>query len=134
MDSVRWQRIQEVFHQATELPEAEREAFLTTATIGDDDLANRVRRLLEADAETQSIIDEPLADVAGRVITAVAPPGVSFGPYRIERLLGEGGMGVVYLAERTDLHSRAAVKVLRDAWVSPARRERFAAEQRMLAQ
>jgi len=43
-------------------------------------------------------------------------------------------MGVVYLAERGDLHSRAAVKVLRDAWLSPERRERFAAEQRMLAQ
>jgi serine/threonine-protein kinase len=43
-------------------------------------------------------------------------------------------MGVVYLAERADLGSLAAIKVLRDAWISPARRERFAAEQRTLAQ
>src|SRR5688500_18568620 len=43
-------------------------------------------------------------------------------------------MGVVYLAERADLGSVAAIKVLRDAWLSPARRERFAAEQRTLAQ
>ena len=41
-------------------------------------------------------------------------------------MLGEGGMGVVYLAERDDLGSLAAIKILRDAWLSPARRERFA--------
>jgi eukaryotic-like serine/threonine-protein kinase len=57
-----------------------------------------------------------------------------FGPYHIARTLGEGGMGVVYLAERQDLGSVAAIKVLRDAWVSPERRSRFAAEQRTLAQ
>ncbi|HEX4595814.1 MAG TPA: protein kinase, partial [Bryobacteraceae bacterium] len=46
----------------------------------------------------------------------------------------EGGMGVVYLAERADLHSQIAIKVLRDAWLSPARRERFTTEQQTLAQ
>src|SRR5688572_3584109 len=49
-------------------------------------------------------------------------------------MLGEGGMGVVYLAERGDLGSKAAIKIRRDAWLSPARRERFAVEQRTLAQ
>ena len=58
----------------------------------------------------------------------------SFGPYRIVELLGEGGMGVVYLAQRPDLGTYAAIKILRDAWLSPSRRERFASEQRTLAQ
>src|SRR5207245_10925663 len=42
--------------------------------------------------------------------------------------------GVVYLAEREDLGSLVAIKILRDAWLSPARRQRFASEQRTLAQ
>jgi len=42
-------------------------------------------------------------------------------------------MGIVYMAERSDIGGRAAVKILRDAWLSPARRMRFAAEQRTLA-
>ena len=52
---------------------------------------------------------------------------------RVERLLGEGGMGSVFLGRRDDLGSVAAIKVLRDAWISPARRARFYAEQRTLA-
>jgi serine/threonine-protein kinase len=60
-------------------------------------------------------------------------PDQRFGPYRLIRPLGEGGMAVVYLARRDDLGSVAAIKVLRDAWLSPTRRERFAAEQRTLA-
>jgi len=43
-------------------------------------------------------------------------------------------MGVVYLAYRDDLGHRVAIKVLRDAWLSAPRRERFASEQRTLAQ
>ena len=57
-----------------------------------------------------------------------------FGPYRLIRPLGEGGAGVVYLARRDDLQADVAIKFLRDAWLSPARRERFTREQRMLAQ
>ena len=60
-------------------------------------------------------------------------PLEEFGPYRIKRVLGEGGMGVVYLAEREDLGSLVAIKVLRDAWLSPARLARFESEQRTLA-
>jgi serine/threonine protein kinase/tetratricopeptide (TPR) repeat protein len=134
MDAVRWERIQTMFHRATELPADERDAFIGAESRGDAELAARVRRMLEADRIGGTIVDEPLANVVGHVMTDLIPAAMTFGPYRVERLLGEGGMGVVYLAERSDLHSRAAVKVLRDAWLSPDRRERFAAEQRMLAQ
>jgi serine/threonine protein kinase len=134
MDAVRWERIQTMFHRATELPADERDAFIGVESCGDAELAARVRRMLEADRVGGTIVDQPLGSLAGQLMTDLIPTAMTFGPYRVERLLGEGGMGVVYLAERSDLHSRAAVKVLRDAWLSPERRERFAAEQRMLAQ
>ncbi len=64
---------------------------------------------------------------------AEAARGRRFGPYRVTGVVGQGGMGVVYLAERDDLGSRVAIKVLRDAALSPARRARFTGEQRTLA-
>ena len=55
------------------------------------------------------------------------------GPYKLIRVLGEGGMGVVYLAERTDIGGLVAIKFLHSGWLSPLRRARFAAEQHVLA-
>ena len=136
MDSARWDAVQELFHRAVEEPEGTREAFLTAAAGDDAALAAEVRALLAADGEA-SVLDRDLADVAHVVLQDGVPEMLrkaSFGAWRLERALGEGGMGVVYLARRADLGSVAAIKILRDAWLSPARRERFAAEQRTLAQ
>ncbi len=137
MDSARWERIQTLFHQATDLSEPEQRAFLKTACIDDDQLMADVLALLEEDARGTSLLDHGIAHVAHQVLDKEVPdslPFKEFGPYRIKETLGEGGMGVVYLAERVDLGSLVAIKLLRDAWLSPARRERFASEQRTLAQ
>ncbi len=135
MDPQRWEQTQRLFHDAANLPPAERERFLRDACGADAELAADVAALLRAD-ERSAPLDRPLAEIANELLSAAqAPlPAIAFGPYRAVRVLGEGGMGVVYLAERADLASVAALKVLRDAWLSPARRERFLAEQRTLAQ
>ncbi len=132
MDAERWGVVQDLFHRASGLPTAEREAFLARTGAVDAELAAEVRALLTGD-HAATLLDVGLASVASDVLRG-APAPREVGPYRILRAIGEGGMAVVYLAERADLGSRAAVKVLRDAWLSPARRERFAAEQRTLAQ
>src|SRR5688572_30428930 len=137
MDSSRWDRIQTVFHEALALPAEARQAFLRAACADDERLVNEVSAMLEHDAAGASLLDRDVADMAGRVLDDGVPDGLldqRFGPYRLTRLLGEGGMGVVYLGVRDDLDSVAAIKILRDAWMSPARRERFASEQRILAQ
>jgi serine/threonine protein kinase/tetratricopeptide (TPR) repeat protein len=135
MDSARWERIQSIFHSAADLPKPQQYAFLKSACAGDESLMADVQSLLEEDARGGvSLLDRDMADVAHDVLDESAPlPFKEFGPYRILRMLGEGGMGVVYLAERSDLNSQVAIKILRDAWVSPARRERFSAEQQTLA-
>ena len=98
---------------------------------------NDVLALLDADADGGSLIDRGIETAARSVLGGDGiPPAfrTAFGAYRITELLGEGGMGVVYLAQRPDLGTLAAIKILRDAWLSPSRRERFASEQRTLAQ
>jgi serine/threonine protein kinase/tetratricopeptide (TPR) repeat protein len=135
MDAERWERMQQLFHGALERPEADRRRYLEAAAGTDATLLGTVLRMLEADASACPL-DGDLARVAEQVfrVDTAELPLTDFGPYRITKLLGEGGMGVVYLARRSDLGSVAAIKILRDAWLSPARRERFAAEQRTLAQ
>ncbi len=135
--SRRWRRVQQVFHGALRRRGPERDAFLETACRGDGTLRAEVEALLDEDARDGSPLDRgvgPLAEAVLRPPEAHDIPSNAFGPYRATRRLGEGGMGVVYLAVRDDLGSIAALKVLKDAWLSPARRERFAAEQRTLAQ
>lgn len=137
MDSTRWSQIQILFHHAADLPNLEQRAYLQTACGDDTVLMADVLALLEEDARGSSLLDSDMAHVAHQVLddpTHPPLPSKEFGPYRIVRVLGEGGMGVVYLAERTDLGSLVAIKILRDAWLSPARRERFSTEQRTLAQ
>lgn len=134
MDSARWQRVQSIFHEAAALPEPARLEFVQAACASDPSLAAEVFTMLRHDAGN-GLLDRQLAETAATVLMPPDPMiAKTIGSYKIIRLLGEGGMGVVYLAERADLHSQVAIKVLRDAWLSLSRRERFAGEQRTLAQ
>lgn len=137
MDAERWSRVQTLFDQCLELDDADRRAFLERACDGDEQICTDVLALLQEDARANGFLDSGLAEAAQKIFAQPFSPlsgPQDFGPYRIVRLLGEGGMGVVFLAERADLGSSVAIKILRDSWLSPARRERFAAEQRTLAQ
>jgi serine/threonine-protein kinase len=137
MANNRWDKIQELFHRAADMPIGEQRAFLSSICNGDHELMSEVVGMLEEDAKGTSLLERDVASLASNVLTPASDSPASFpefGSYRAVRLLGEGGMGVVYLAERKDLGNQVAIKVLRDAWLSPARRERFASEQRTLAQ
>jgi serine/threonine protein kinase len=97
-------------------------------------MLDRVSRCSRATGRNGQFLDRELADVAGRIITeGRQAPNVSV-PTESRSSLAKGGMGVVFGATRDDLGTVAAIKLLRDAWLSPDRRERFAAEQRTLAQ
>ena len=137
MSASRWERVQTLFHLAADLPEADRRQYVEAECADDPTVASEVMSMLDEDTRASSVLDRDVSHLAKAMLdTPVVPtlPMERFGPYQVTSVLGEGGMGVVYLAERADLGSKAAIKILRDAWLSPTRRERFAAEQRTLAQ
>lgn len=137
MDPARWQRIEDIFHQAADLPPHAQRSFVSSACDGDSELLRNVLILLETDAQGGSMLDAGVGTVAHRLLgerDEAVPGSRQIGPYTVLERIGEGGMGVVYLAIREDLGARTAIKILRDAWVSPARRDRFLSERRTLAQ
>jgi serine/threonine-protein kinase len=133
-DHTRFARVQTLFSNALKLAEDKRFSFLESACGDDSVVLAEVLGMLKADEKGTPLLDEGIANVAHQVLG----PGrdidlTQVGPYHLQRKLGEGGMGVVYLAERADFGNPVAVKFLRDAGLSPARQERFLSEQRLLA-
>jgi tetratricopeptide (TPR) repeat protein/tRNA A-37 threonylcarbamoyl transferase component Bud32 len=135
LDPERWARIQDIFHRLVDVPSAERAARLDAACGDDAALRAEILDLFEADVDADSVLDRDVEAVSERLRGAApgeaAEPEV--GPYRIMAPLGEGGMGVVYLARRDDVGQTVAIKVLRHHWLSRPARDRFAREQRALA-
>src|SRR5262245_40562626 len=124
MDPARWQRLEEVFHLALAASGGERERVLAGACGDDHELRREVVSLLaSATPEAAAAIDDVVAveasDLAGQVQRMAV--GRRLGPYRLGRLLGAGGMGAVYQAERDDAEftRTVAIKILLYATGSP---------------
>jgi eukaryotic-like serine/threonine-protein kinase len=117
------------------VPAPAREDFLRARCGDDPSLVPEVLELLAQDARRFTLLDEGMVSVADSLLARPENlDGKRVGQYRIIRLLGEGGMGIVYLASRDDLDRQVAIKLLRDAGLSPARNVLFTVEQRTLAQ
>jgi len=137
--SERWQQIAALFDELVELASEDRNARLAALAGEDASLAAEVRTLLEADAaDGNGLLDRDAAALVPQMLAGrndPLGPGDAAGPYRLLRLLGEGGMGVVYLAERTDgaYEQRVAVKLLKRGMDTHAVLRRFLQERRILA-
>ena len=134
----RWQRVKAILDGALERPPAEQRAFVEEAAAGDETLRD-VLDLLAADARAGGLLDGEAAAAASALVDSdeaeAEPPPRSAGPYRLLRLLGEGGMGAVYLGERADgqFEQRVAVKLLHRELNERGLRGRFLRERQILA-
>ncbi|HKG45223.1 MAG TPA: protein kinase [Pyrinomonadaceae bacterium] len=132
-DPQRWQRVKEIFEGALEHHGAQREAFIERCCDGDTDVRNEVESLLRSYEVAGSFMEAPaVAHAADDLATGQKlTPGQRVKHYQIVNLIGEGGMGEVYLATDTILGRRVALKVL-PAFVStdPERLRRFTQEAR----
>ncbi|MFN2442678.1 MAG: protein kinase [Thermoanaerobaculia bacterium] len=117
MTPERWQRINDLYLEAVEHNAEARAVFLDKACDGDPSLRNEVASLVASHDQAGSFIAEPALQVAARVLAddrTASWVGRTLSHYRIESLLGVGGMGEVYLAEDTKLDRRVALKVVNE--------------------
>jgi eukaryotic-like serine/threonine-protein kinase len=131
MTPERWRQVSEVFYAAQSRDAAARAPYLEQACAGDRALRAEVDALLAGHDDPGGFIDRP---VSGSIDVRRLETGAMVGLYRIDRLIGVGGMGEVYRARDTRLGRDVAIKVLPDAFISdPERLRRFAREARVLA-
>ena len=129
----RYERIKSIFLSAAGLDENERAAFLDRECEDDDELRAEVERLLGIDAHVGSSGELEGADGSARIGSSESRPEW-VGPFRILSRLGEGGFGVVYLAEQTEpIRRRVAVKIVKPGMDSARVLARFEAERHTLA-
>ncbi len=142
MKPERWEQIGEVYHAALEIDPERRAGFLNEVCAGDLELRREVESLIAAEEKAGAFIAEPALNDAAKIFSedqiSSAPSssdplleGRNLGRYQIVSLLGEGGMGEVYLARDPRLDRKVALKLLRpDFGRDETRARRFAQEAR----
>ncbi|NJO12412.1 MAG: serine/threonine protein kinase [Gammaproteobacteria bacterium] len=137
MNPDRWLLVQRVFTEAAEAPLAARAAIIAKGCGDDEELRREVEEMLAFDTGGEEVLRQA---IGGAVTEAVHGEhsrliGTVIGSYRIKGVLGYGGMGTVYDAERADDHfkQRVAIKLVQQMAVHPQLRSRLRAERQILA-
>jgi serine/threonine protein kinase len=138
------QRVRDLFVAAVKLPPDQWEAFLEDASAGDDELRRQVSSLLREHQQAGNFLDEPAAHVRatsafdapknGVAAATQEGPGTTIGPYKLLELIGEGGMGAVWMAEqREPMQRKVALKIIKAGMDTRQVVARFEAERQALA-
>jgi serine/threonine protein kinase len=134
VDPNRWSRIADLFDRAQSVRDEDRAAWLVAICGDDTALYDEVTSLLRVHEGAGSFISTPATVEPPRTAADEPVPTVPIGPYRVVRVLGVGGMGVVYLAEDSRLGRQVALKMVAPAVTAEADRiERLRREARLAA-
>jgi len=137
MKSELWKRTDELLQSALEVAPELRDTFLQQACADDPELLNEVRSLLTSHRKAGDFLETPAAELAARAIATEESQSLSgslqgqlISHYRILKMIGRGGMGTVWLAERCDgrFERKVAIKFLNVAALDQASAERFKRE------
>src|SRR6266700_2880382 len=126
-----------IFAEALDLPLSERAAHLDRACAGDENLRQRVEGLLLTHDQAGGFLERPPVEMAiGSRVGASAgeKPGDRIGRYKLLQQIGEGGCGVVYMAEQEEpVNRRVALKIIKPGMDTKSVMARFEAERQALA-
>lgn len=111
----RWKTVEKVFNQSVSLPPEKRKAYVASACDGDSDLIEDVLTLLAEADKNDSFLSEPVFEVGAKILASeyiglFDEP--NFAAYEMQKILGRGGSGVVFLAKDIALERLVAIKVL----------------------
>ncbi|MFL6448184.1 MAG: protein kinase domain-containing protein [Bryobacteraceae bacterium] len=127
-------RVEQIFHEVVDLPVESRAQYFIENRI-EEQTRREVEGLIAFDSDTATSFSRDIGEMARLVVGPIDATGTRCGPYQLTSLLGRGGMGAVYLAERVDgeLRQEVAVKLLSHAAADPELLERFLTERQILA-
>jgi serine/threonine protein kinase/tetratricopeptide (TPR) repeat protein len=124
----------EIFLAALKVPPEQQQAYLDQASGGDAQLRERVQELLEAHAAAGSFLDRAHIAEATAFQPLAEGPGTQIGPYKLLQQIGEGGMGVVFMAQQTQpVERKVALKIIKPGMDTRQVIARFEAERQALA-
>jgi len=139
----RWAQIRQVFDGALERSEVDRAAYLRVVCARDDDLRREVESLLASHDSAGEFLNKPPVSISGMTHTLASsavelqeyPPGHRVGAYELQKCIGRGGMGSVWLATRSDneFKKQTAIKLVKRGMDTQEILRRFRLERQVLA-